>query len=47
MRSQTSLSCFRFPGFLLLGDGKPGNRTQAIRNIELRVSWTTSVNYAG
>lgn len=47
MRSQTSLSCFRFTGFLLLGDRKPGDRTQTIKNIGLRVSWPTSVNYAG
>ena len=47
MRSHIRASCFRFPGFLLLGDGKPGNRSQADESVALRVSWGTSESYAG
>jgi len=47
MRPQIRVSYFRFPGFLLLGDGKLGNRTQAVENIRLRASWLTSERDAG
>lgn len=47
MRPQIRARYFRFPGFLLLGGGKLGNRTQAVRNIRLRVSWVTSERNAG
>jgi len=47
MRSHIRASSFRFPGFLLLGDGKPGNRSQADENVALWVSLDTSENYAG